>query len=62
MEKNLRMPSPSDVAYIDAGVHAYIMDVLREKRVDYKSPQHDLIYNQVVTEIKKLICSSIQSK
>lgn len=62
MEKNLVMPSPSDVAYIEPGVHAYIMDILRDKQVDYRSPHHDLIYNQVVAELRKRICSSVQSK
>lgn len=62
MAKSLRMPSPSDVAYIDEGIFAYIMDVLREKRVDYKSPQHELIYNQVVREVRERIECSIQPK
>lgn len=60
--KNLRMPTPSDVAYIDRGIHDYIMDVLREKRVNYTSPHHDLIYNQIVSELKVRICASIQPK
>ena len=56
------MPTPSDVAYIDPGIHAYIMDVLREKKVDYRSPQCDLIYNLIVAELKERICASVQPK
>lgn len=62
MGKNLRMPNPSDIAYIDPGIHAYIMDVLREKKVDYRSPQCDLIYNLIVVELKERICASVQPK
>lgn len=62
MEKNLRMPSPSDVAYVDAGIFAYLMDVLREKQVNYSSPQADFIHNEVVKDIKKRIVCSIQPK
>lgn len=62
MVKSLVMPSPSDVAYIEPGIHEFIMDVLREKRVDYRSPHHDLIYNQVVAELRERICSSVKSK
>lgn len=62
MGKILRIPSPSDIAYIDKGIHAYIMDVLRDKRVDYKSDHADLIYNQVVRELRERICSSVRPK
>lgn len=62
MAKNLTMPSPIDIAYIEPGVHAYIMDVLRDKRVDYQSPMHDLIYNEIVRDLRKRIECSVQSK
>lgn len=58
----MKMPSPSDVAYIEAGIHAYLMDVLREKRVDYKSPNCDLIYNEIVKELRCRIESSVKPK
>lgn len=62
MTTKIVMPSPSDVAYIEPGVFAYILDVLREKRVDYKSSHADLIYNEAVKELRCRITSSIQSK
>lgn len=64
MEMNLKtpMPSPSDVAYIEDGVHALIMDVLRDKPITYSSPLHDFIYNEVVKEARIRICSSIRPK
>lgn len=62
MAKNLRMPTPSDVAYIEAGIHAYIMDVLRDKKVDYRSPDYELRYNLIVAELRERICASIQPK
>lgn len=62
MDKILTMPSPSDIAYIDAGVHAYIMDVLRERSVNYNSPHADFIFNEVVKDVRKRICASIQPK
>ncbi|QGH45096.1 hypothetical protein [Ralstonia phage Reminis] len=56
------MPSPGDIAYIEPGVFMYIMDVLREKRVSYDSPQADFIYNEVVKDIRNRIECSIQPK
>lgn len=56
------MPSPSDVAYIEPGIFDYIMDVLREKQVNYSSPQADFIYNEVVKDVRKRIVCSIQPK
>lgn len=56
------MPSPSDIAYIDEGVFAYIMDVLRERTVSYSSPVCDLIYNEVIKDVRKRVCASIQPK
>lgn len=64
-EKSLKthpMPSPSDIAYIEPGVFAYIMDVLREKQVNYSSPQSDFIYNEVVKDVRKRIECSIKPK
>ena len=65
MAQNLNdapMPSPSDVAYIERGVFNYIMDVLREKKVTYSSPQCYFIHNEVVKELRKRIVCSIQPK
>lgn len=62
MDKNIRMPSPSDVAYVDPGVFAYIMDILRESRVDYRSAQHEFVKNEVLKEARARICASIQPK
>lgn len=56
------MPSPSDIAFIDEGVFAYIMDVLRERKVTYQSPACDLIYNEVIKDVRKRVCASIQPK
>lgn len=56
------MPSPTDVAYIEAGIHDFIMDVLREKAVNYNSPHADFIRNEVIKEIRQRICSSIKPK
>lgn len=56
------MPSPSDIAYIDDGIFAYLMDVLRERKVTYQSPACDLIYNEVIKDVRKRICASIQPK
>lgn len=63
MAKNTQvMPNPSDIAYVDRGVFDFIMSVLRYKNVNYSSPHHDLIYNQVVKDVRERICSSIQPK
>lgn len=62
MTMNFPMPSPSDIAYIDRGVYMYIVDVLREKRVSYDSPHCDLIYNEIVKDLQRRICSSIKPK
>ncbi|QHJ81053.1 MAG: hypothetical protein [Bacteriophage sp.] len=56
------MPSPTDVAYIEAGIHDFIMDVLRERAVNYNSPHADFIRNEVIKEIRQRICSSIKPK
>lgn len=60
--KTSRMPSPSDIAYIDIGIFDYILDVLRERQVTYSSQQADFIYNEVVKDIKERIVCSIQPK
>lgn len=62
MGKSTMMPSPSDIAYVDEGVFAYIMDILREVRVDYKSQPCDFIKNEVLKEARARICASIQPK
>ncbi|QHJ79515.1 MAG: hypothetical protein [Caudoviricetes sp.] len=60
--KNSPMPSPSDIAYIERGIFDYIEDCLRDKQVDYTSPSHDFIRNEVLREVRSRIFSSVQPK
>lgn len=62
MAKTSPMPSPSDIAYIERGIYDYIMDCLREKPVDYTSPQHDFVRNEVLKEMRVRISSSVKPK
>lgn len=62
MTTKIVMPSPSDIAYIEPGIFAYIMDVLRERHVDYKSSHAELVRNEVIKELRCRIVSSIQPK
>lgn len=62
MTTKIAMPSPSDIAYIEPGIFAYIMYVLREKHVDYQSSHAELIRNEVIRDIRWKIECSIQPK
>lgn len=53
-------PSANDVAYIDKGVFAYLMDILEPAPTTFCSPHAEFIRNEVLKEITRKIKWAIQ--